>query len=194
MNYPVAQFGVDHDIKDSLADTQAAEAKLGPWVGASFKKAPEPPMNYYVPDFGLDHDVKVSLSNTANAEKTLGPWNEYKMQSQADMHLESDPICSSAGCTQYKHKQTKLGYDLDYFVPNFGADPDMTSVESSIALAEGMHSHKLIMGTPESKAKWHNVAKDTLYDYDPELDEDIKASLAHIGISEKSVGRKMNLD
>ena len=108
--------------------------------------------------------------------------------------IESDPICSSAGCTQYKHKKAKLGYDIDYPVPNFGADPDMTATMSNIALAEGMHSHKLIMGTPESKAKWHNVAKDTLYDYNPELDEDVQNTLGHIGLSEKNVGRPMNLD
>jgi hypothetical protein len=45
---------------------------------------------------------------------------------------------------------------------------------NSIAIAEKMNNHKLIMGTPESKAKWHLVAKDTLYDYHPALDENEK--------------------
>jgi len=35
----------------------------------------------------------------------------------------------------------------------------------SIAIAEKQLDHKLIMGTPESYNKWHNVAKNTLYDY-----------------------------
>ena len=104
--------------------------------------------------------------------------------------LESDPICSSAGCTQYIHKKTPLGYDLDYFVPNFGPDPENKWSLDSIAIAEQTHGHKLIMGTPESKAKWHNVAKDTLYDYAPELDEEVAATAKHLGDSETRLGHK----
>ena len=37
----------------------------------------------------------------------------------------SDPICSSAGCTQYKHKKTPLGYPINYPVPNNGVDADV---------------------------------------------------------------------
>ena len=110
------------------------------------------------------------------------------------VQIESDPICSSAGCTQYKHKSTPLGYPIDYPVPNFGSDPEIDATANSISIAEAMHKHKLIMGTPESKAKWHNVAKDTLYNFAPELDEDVVNTEAHIGIGEKIVGRKLNLD
>jgi len=102
----------------------------------------------------------------------------------------SDPICSSAGCTQYAHKKTPRGYDIDYFVPNFGADPEVATVMDSIALGEKAHAHKLVMGTPESRAKWHNVAKDTLYDYDPELDEDMKYTATHLGDTEDRLGHK----
>lgn len=187
MNYPVAQFGQDHDIKDSLYHTQAAEAKLGAWTGASFKAAPEPPMNYFVPDFGLDHDVKVSLGNTANAEKKLGPWNEYNMQSGVDVHLESDPICSSAGCDQYKHKKKERGYKINYPVPNFGRDTDMIDTDASLEIAEGIKQHKLIMGTEESKAKWHNKAKDTDYNFAPALEGDIISTNKNLADSEKAL-------
>jgi hypothetical protein len=47
-----------------------------------------------------------------------------------------------------------------------------------------MHKHKLVMGTPESKAKWHNVAKDTLYNFKPDLDGDIKDTQSHLGYAE----------
>ena len=110
------------------------------------------------------------------------------------VRVESDPICSSAGCDQYQHKKTPLGYPIDYPVPNFGSDPDIDATFKSISIGEAMHNHKLIMGTPESKAKWHNVAKDTLYNFDPELDEDVQNTQAHIAIGEKIVGRPMNLD
>jgi hypothetical protein len=98
VDYPVASFGQDFDIKSSLAHTQAAEAKFGEWKGATFKPGPEPPRDYYVPDFGLDKDVKDSLAHTDAAESRLGHKMSY-VQSQSDINLESDPICSSAGCT-----------------------------------------------------------------------------------------------
>jgi hypothetical protein len=41
----------------------------------------------------------------------------------------------------------------------------MEGTMNSLKIAEKMNTHKLVMGTLESKAKWHIVAKDTLYDY-----------------------------
>lgn len=97
-SYPVPDFGTDHDIKDSLAHTKSAEDKFGEWKGATFAKPAEPPRNYFVPDFGMDKDIKDSLTHTAAAENKLGHKLSY-LQSGVDLHLESDPICSSAGCT-----------------------------------------------------------------------------------------------
>ena len=53
--------------------------------------------------------------------------------------ITSDPICSSAGCDQYKHKGRALGYDLDYKVPNFGEDTDITAAKKHIAQQEKIH-------------------------------------------------------
>ena len=104
----------------------------------------------------------------------------------------SDPIGSSIGITQYVHNYgaPPLGYDIDYFVPNFGPDPDNAATLNSIAIGEAAHNHKLIMATPESQAKWHNVAKDTLYNYAPELDEDVKYTAEHLAGSETRLGHK----
>jgi len=41
------------------------------------------------------------------------------------------------------------------------------------------------MGTKASKAKWHNDAKDTMYDFSPGVDEDIRASLKNLADTEK---------
>merc|ERR1711990_1201799 len=79
----------------------------------------------------------------------------------AAVKLESDPICSSAGCTQYKHKKKKLGYDIDYFVPNFGRDKDINDDFDSIAQAEAMYNHKIDL----PNAKWKNPAKKTMYNF-----------------------------
>jgi hypothetical protein len=51
------------------------------------------------------------------------------------VQVESDPICSSAGCTQYNHKPVTLGYDIDYYVPNFGEDRDITDSKNDLDLA-----------------------------------------------------------
>ena len=106
----------------------------------------------------------------------------------AAIKVESDPICSSAGCTQYKQKATPLGYDLDYFVPNFGPDPDMVGTAKAVSIAEAMHNHKLIMGTPQSRNKYKNLAKETLYDDKPDLDKDIIDSNTHLAAAESRLG------
>ena len=49
----------------------------------------------------------------------------------------------------------------------------MTGTMNSLSIAEEQKKHKLIMGTPESKAKYHNKAKDTEYNYNPKLDKDV---------------------
>ena len=67
----------------------------------------------------------------------------------------------------------------------------MSGTMNSLEIAEKMNSHKLIMGTPESKAKWHNVAKDTLYDYHPSLDKDVISTNKHIAEAEDRLGTAM---
>ena len=104
--------------------------------------------------------------------------------------LDSDPICSSAGCTQYEHKKTPLGYPIDYPVPDHGPDPDMVATARSIEIGEAAHAHKLIMGTPESKAKWHNVAKDTDYNFAPDLDEDMVHTAKHLADTQTRLGHQ----
>lgn len=59
------------------------------------------------------------------------------------------------------HKTTPLGYPINYPVPNFGPDPDMEATKRSIEIGEKAHEHYVEMATPESRAKWHNPAKDT---------------------------------
>tara|TARA_B110000285_G_scaffold226539_1_gene286467 strand:+ start:809 stop:1069 length:261 start_codon:yes stop_codon:yes gene_type:complete len=53
--------------------------------------------------------------STAFVGVSKGPLDATNIQ------LDSDPICSSAGCTQYKAPEVKT-HPMDYFVPNFGVD------------------------------------------------------------------------
>jgi hypothetical protein len=56
------------------------------------------------------------------------------------LQMRSDPICSSAGCDQYKHPEKKV-HPMNYPVPSFGRDPEIVGAEESIALAEKMRGH-----------------------------------------------------
>jgi hypothetical protein len=67
-----------------------------------------PKRNYFVPNFGEDPDITATKSNIAAAETaqshTFGAGIDGKgsfdfVQTDSDLKLESDPICSSAGCT-----------------------------------------------------------------------------------------------
>ena len=202
VNYFVPHYGQDHDIKDSLKNAALVESKLGAWQGAG--KAPaEPPRDYFVPNFGPDADIKTSLSNTGSAEgryghainaNNLSQMPNQMVQSQVDLHLESDPICSSAGCSQYKHKKKDRGYKINYPVPNFGVDTDIIDNHASLAIAEDALSHKLIMATAQSKAKWANPAKDVDYNFAPKLDADMIATAKHLSDSQDALGHKWVID
>ena len=50
------------------------------------------------------------------------------------------------------------------------------------------------MGTAESRKRWHNVAKDTLYDFQPRYDQDIQASLKNLGDAEAKLEHKWNIE
>jgi hypothetical protein len=190
IDYPVPSYGVDPDVEANANSISIAEAMhqhklvMGtPESKAKWHNVAKDTMYDFAPT--LDEDMKstaghIGISEGMNKHK----WVIEDVQAAEDMRLGSDPICSSAGCTQFKHKATPLGYPIDYPVPSFGADPDVEANANSVSIAEAMHQHKLIMGTPESKAKWHNVAKDTLYNYAPELDEDMKNTAGHLGLSE----------
>jgi len=55
---------------------------------------------------------------------------EAEVANSEEVQLASDPICSSAGCTEYKNKSVPT-YPMDYFVPNFGMDHDIKKSENS---------------------------------------------------------------
>ena len=53
------------------------------------------------------------------------------------IRISSDPICNSAGCTQYKHPDSKeASYPMDYGVPHFGMDRDIQGSLENLAVAE----------------------------------------------------------
>ena len=158
-------------------------------------------MNYKVPNFGPDPDMVGTASSIASSESVHGPWrpaqddNGVWIMPGALVQTESDPIVSSVGkITQYKYPDLPddpwAPAKINYPVPNFGADPDMVGTMNSIKIGEEMNKHKFIMGTADSKAKWHNVAKDTLYDYYPKLDSDVIVTNRNIDSAENLLGKQ----
>jgi hypothetical protein len=208
MDYPVPNFGVDHEILDSHSNTAIAEKQLGhKWVWE--KLEPTEPV-IYDDSKPLDVEIQHSLGSMEQQEGIHGAWNppqdkdgnyivpqaidnrSYSYASDdANVQLRDDPICSSAGCTQYKHPEAPAGHPVDYPVPSFGADPDMEATANSIAIGEKQYNHKIIMGTEESKAQWHNPAKDVDYNFAPELDHDIKVTHTNLANAEATLGTTM---
>ena len=189
INYPVPNFGRDHLINQNFDSLDQAEKMLGhKWVWT--KDEPEDPV-VYNPHKPVDPDIIDSLTHMKAQEGIHGKWklapDDY-FQVQTDEQSESDPICSSAGCTQYKHKKKPLGYKINYPVPNFGVDTDIIDNHASLELAESMKSHKLELGTEASKAKWHNPAKDVDYNFAPKLDGDIITTNKNLADTEKNLG------
>ena len=66
--------------------------------------------------------------------------------------LESDPICNSAGCTQYLHPKAEE-FKKNYFVPNFGRDHDINVNFNSLEVAEAQLGHKWEFPKKDKKKK-----------------------------------------
>jgi hypothetical protein len=140
----------------------------------------------------LDKDIIDSQSNLKKTEgKMSHKLNIDDTAVQTEAQISSDPICSSAGCTQYKHPKKKDPYPKDYFVPNFGTDRDIKDNFDDLKVAEGIvgHNWKFIFEEPPV-----NPAKKTLYDDKPELDADIVDSVSNLKKTELKLQHPLELD
>jgi len=147
MNYAVPNFGVDHEVLSDAANVAATEKKLG-HVFTPTESADPHKMNYKVPNFGVDRDIVGTQSSIASAESALGhTWTpDFNL-----IQTQNDPIGSSIGITQYPLPKDKLGYDIDYFVPNFGVDPEVSNVAASIAETEKLMGKTFDLPSEESQ-------------------------------------------
>ena len=104
------------------------------------------------------------------------------------MQLQSDPICSSAGCEQFKHPEKEEEPPKDYFVPNFGQDSDIIHSLNSERVASKLVGHNWKFKTDDSLEKYRNKALDTDYNFAPALDGDMKDSLTNQRSAEGRLG------
>jgi hypothetical protein len=150
MNYAVPNFGVDHEVL-SDADNVAATEKL---LGHVFNPKETPDshkMNYKVPNFGPDRDIAGTQSSIASAESTLGHSWDIKLP-ESLVQLRSDPINDSTGdFSEYPLPKSPLGYKIDYFVPNFGVDPEVSNVAASLSETEKLMGQKFNLPDEDSQ-------------------------------------------
>ena len=147
MNYAVPNFGVDHEVLSDAENIAATEKKLGHVFVPKESEAGHK-VNYKVPNLGPDRDIVGTQSSIASAESTLGhSWTpDFNL-----LQTRNDPIGSSVGITQYPLPISKLGYDIDYVVPNFGVDPEVSNVASSIAETEKFMGQKFNLPDEDSQ-------------------------------------------
>jgi len=110
---------------------------------------------------------------------------QIALQLDSNIKLDSDPICSSAGCGQYKHPDSKTAtWPMDYGVPNFGMDRDIMGSLDNLGVAEGIVKHKW---KGIDKEKWSNPAKKVMYNFAPKLDGDIIDAHKHLADTEATL-------
>jgi len=96
--------------------------------------------------------------------------------------MRSDPICSTAGCTQYTHPSQKAPYPIDYVVPNFGVDSEIADHDSNLKKTETLLGRKF---NPKLKEDPHPT------DYKVPnfgVDQDIKDATSNIANAESGLG------
>ena len=194
MDYFVPNFGMDHDVLATETDEKVASALVGhAWnfkTPESWEKwrnrAKDVDYNF---DPKLDGEMTTSLDNMHAATQQYGPNYKWGLGSgEALVQLQSDPICSSAGCTQYKQPEGPPQHPMDYFVPNFGMDKhDVMWTAENEKVASALVGHAWSFKTPESWEKWRNRAKDAEYNYNMELSDDMKTSLSNMAFAEDTV-------
>ena len=73
---------------------------------------------------------------------------------------------------------------MDYFVPNFGMDPEIKNSIEDEKVASALVGHGWSFKTPESFEKYRLRSKDVDYNFDPSLDENMVASLHNMRAAE----------
>ena len=94
---------------------------------------------------------------------------------------QSDPICNSAGCTQFR-KADPAGHPMNYFVPDFGVDRDIIDNHENMKDAESLLGHQLTYG---EKGKGKDAAVDYVGKGSLGVDADVAMAQASGRESEK---------
>lgn len=77
---------------------------------------------------------------------------------------------------------------MDYFVPNFGVDSEIKDSLLNERVSSKLVGHEWKFKTAETAEKYHNKAKDTLYNFNMSLDGDMKDTIKHLTTAEGTYG------
>jgi hypothetical protein len=135
----------------------------------------------------LENDIE-------ETQKSLSQTGQLSIASnvQIDQSIGDDPFCPSSGCPV--PKPLKDEHPMNYKVQNLGMDREILNSLENVPIAEGLVGHKWTsMGSEENKKKFHNVAKDTLYDFDPKLSHEIIVSKSNLNEAEEKLKKKFEL-
>ena len=126
---------------------------------------------------GLNHYGKNAFDATG---QLVGGVN-FSQNLQLD--VQSDPICNSAGCTQYKHPKKDDGYDKDYPVVNLGVDRDIIDDHENLPIAEKIVGHHWVWDDSDRPKK-------IKYDYSPKLEGDMIDAKVNLDLAENQLSHK----
>lgn len=135
-NYFVPHFGEDKEISESHKSLALAEQKYGKWDYPDAPGAgdPAPPS---VPNFGVDHDIVDSLNHMHQQEAKHGNWNlapDDWFHAQLDADIKREPLLTWTPTSKKSHP-------MNYFVPNFGEDHEITHSKTHEAAASAALGH-----------------------------------------------------
>ena len=150
------------------------------------KKADDP--TFYNTHPELDDDMKMTQHHEATAQKWLDLAEGKGKKEKSLLQTSSDPICNSAGCTQYKWPKADpdLSHPMNYFVPNFGTHDrtEVLTTWNSLDVAQRQLNHVWNLDKD-----WKKPGPDpTLYNYAPELDDDMISTQKHEDAAVKKYG------
>jgi len=178
-DYFVPDFGVDEDIL-GVQSAIKSEEKI---QGREWKPTQDANGYWNVPE-AADNTSYAYGANYIN-NNGAGMGNDGLIQ------LESDPICASSGCTQFKHPDPPKDHPKDYFVPNFGQDHDVKATLENERIASKIVGKQWVF--PTGTEEYKNAAKKVDYNFNPELSEDVRVTRNSEKIAESSVGQKLSV-
>lgn len=146
-DYFVPHFGEDKDITATQNSLALAEKQYGKWVFPDPSASDSAPPS--VPNFGVDHDIADSLRHLSEQEARHGQWNLAKddyYQVQLDAEVDREPLLTWAPTAPQTHP-------MNYFVPNFGEDHDITNSKAHEAEASAKLDHAWVP-TKDKDGDW----------------------------------------
>jgi len=210
MGYTVPNFGLDHDINDSLSHLKQNEAQYGQWdlpkddwfLQTEAKReplltwAPSPhkghPVNYFVPNFGKDKDLVDQDTHMSGAEAGL----KHQWTPKWDDKDEKFNVPTESAEFKLMQQLAEINreplltwaptghksFKADYFVPNFGADGDIVTSQKNIGDTEKNLSHVWNWAPPAKPNKMGYTVPNF------GMDHDINDSLNHLKNQEATHG------